>query len=57
MNRKIKALSLTLAILLSVFFIVFGGYDDSPGLQLIGLLIVIFSAMGLMRRRRRDESK
>ncbi len=27
--------------LLGIFFIIFGGYDDSPGLQGIGLILII----------------
>jgi len=30
-----------LAILLGIFFIVFGEFDDSPGLQGIGLILII----------------
>lgn len=30
-----------LTILLGVFLIVFGGIDDSPGAQLIGLVLIV----------------
>ncbi len=32
-------------LLFGVFMIVFGEYDDSPGAQLIGLILVIISSM------------
>ncbi len=38
-----------LAILLGVFFIVFGGYDDSPGLQGIGLILIIATIVIVIR--------
>lgn len=40
-----------LAILLGVFFIVFGGYDDSPGLQGIGLILIIATVVIVIRGR------
>jgi len=39
------------AILFGVFVFIFGGYDDSPGAQGIGVMIVIFGIVGLVRRR------
>ncbi len=38
--NKIKILGLILAILFGMFVFVYGGYDDSPGSQGLGLLIV-----------------
>ena len=35
-----------LAIVLGVFFVVYGGYDDSPGGQLIGLVVVVVGIVG-----------
>ncbi|MCC7500204.1 hypothetical protein IT396_00095 [Candidatus Nomurabacteria bacterium] len=40
---KTKILCITLAVLVGIFFVIFGGYDDSPGLQLIGAVVVIGS--------------
>jgi len=53
-NIKTKILYLipkVLAILLGVFFIVFGGYDDSPGLQGIGLIFIIATIVIVIRGR------
>lgn len=39
--KTTKTLSLILLVLFGVFMIVYGGIDDSPGGQLLGLLIAI----------------
>ncbi|NUM25258.1 MAG: hypothetical protein HUU49_01370 [Candidatus Buchananbacteria bacterium] len=39
--NKIKILYYLLAIAFGVFMIIFGGFDDSPGAQLIGLIVII----------------
>ena len=41
-----------LAVLVGIFLIVFGGYDDSPGGQLIGLLLTIFGLVRLVTGRK-----
>lgn len=51
-NIKTKILYWTpkvLAILLGVFFIVFGEFDDSPGLQGIGLILIIVTVVIVIR--------
>ncbi len=40
-----------LAILLGVFFIVFGEFDDSPGLQGIGLILIIATVVIVIKGR------
>jgi len=52
MITKLKILSFALAILLGAFLFIFGGYDDSPGGQLIGLVLVIIGIAGLVRTRK-----
>lgn len=49
---KIKLISLILAILFGIFMFIYGGYDDSPGAQLLGLLIVIASIVGIFRKKK-----
>lgn len=58
MNKKRLALSI-LAIGLGAFLFVFGGYDDSPGAQLLGLLIVIAGITGAVKSRKKvaDQSQ
>lgn len=44
----LKLLGLTLLILFGAFLFVYGGYDDSPGAQLLGVFLVaagIFTAI------------
>lgn len=43
-----RTLYSVLAVLAGLFLIVFGGYDDSPGGQLIGLLVAIFGFVRLV---------
>ena len=43
-----------LVILLGVFFIVFGGYDDSPGLQGLGLILIIATVIVVFRNKKKD---
>lgn len=45
-----------LAILLGVFFIVFGEFDDSPGLQGIGLILIIVIVVIVIRSRRKKNN-
>jgi len=49
MNKKIKITLFILAILFGVFMWVYGGYDDSPGAQGLGVLAVIGGIFGLIK--------
>lgn len=48
MHKKLIMLSFVLNILLGAFMFVFGGADDSPGAQLLGLLVVTVGIYGLV---------
>lgn len=50
--RKSKLLLSIFAIVLGVFLFVYGGYDDSPGAQGLGLIIVVAGAFGLIRNKK-----
>lgn len=50
MHMKLLIISFALNILLGVFMFVFGGADDSPGAQLLGLVVVIVGIYGLVIR-------
>ena len=39
-------------VLLGAFFVVYGGYDDSPGGQMLGLLLVVFGIFRLVRGKK-----
>lgn len=50
---KTKIIFSILAILIGVFFIVYGGYDDSPGGQMLGLLAVILGIAGIIKSKKK----
>ncbi len=57
MNRvkyAIKLLIFVLIMLFGVFMIVYGEYDDSPGGQLLGLVLLIISIVGLVKAVKKD---
>jgi len=43
-----------LAILFGVFIVVYGGIDDSPGGQLLGLIAVIAGIVGVVKSRKKN---
>lgn len=43
-------------ILYGVFLFVFGGYDDSPGAQGLGLVIVVASVAYIVKQKRNSRS-
>ncbi|MBC7836626.1 hypothetical protein H7X87_02500 [Acetobacteraceae bacterium] len=55
--NKIRLTYSTLAILLGAFLVVYGGYDDSPGAQLLGLLVVIAGILGVIKSRKKNSNQ
>jgi len=53
MNRKLKIAFFILAILFGVFLFVYGGYDDSPGAQGLGVLAIISGFVGMVKSCRK----
>lgn len=51
---KVKILFSILAILFGIFIFVYGGYDDSPGAQLLGVIAVISGIVGIIRTRKNN---
>ena len=51
--NKSKTLYFVLAILIGVFFLVYGGIDDSPGGQMIGLLTAIIGIVGIIASKKK----
>ena len=45
-----------LAILIGMLMFVYAGIDDSPGGQMIGLLVIVFSIVGLIRRKKKNSN-
>ncbi len=46
-----------LAILIGVFLFIYGGIDDSPGGQLLGLLAFIVGIVGIFRKKKEVSKK
>lgn len=44
-----------LAILFGAFMVVYGGYDDSPGGQLLGVLMVVIGIVGVLRSHKKRD--
>ena len=46
-----------LAIIFGVFMFVYGGYDDSPGAQGLGLIAAIVGIVGIIKSKKRISSQ
>ena len=53
-NKILYWIPKILAILLGVFFIVFGEFDDSPGLQGLGLILIITIVIIVIRNKKKE---
>lgn len=42
--------------LFGVFIFIYGGYDDSPGAQLLGVIFVVISICRIINLRKRKQS-
>ncbi len=51
----IKIISLSLLIFLGGALFVYGGYDDSPGAQFLGLIIAIVGTVGVLKRKNKTQ--
>jgi hypothetical protein len=49
--NKGKLIISILTILLGVFIFIYGGYDDSPGAQLLGFVIVVIGILGIKKSK------
>jgi hypothetical protein len=54
---KTKILYFILAILIGVFLFIYGGIDDSPGGQLLGLLAFIIGIVGIFKKKKINQLK
>jgi len=50
----LKKIFFVFAIIFGGFLFVFGGYDDSPGAQLLGLIIVAVTIFLAIKNRKKD---
>jgi len=53
MNKYIKIILFILAISIGVFLIIFGGYDDSPGAQGLGLILIVATIVIIIRGKKK----
>lgn len=53
MNKRRIVYSI-LAVLFGVFMVIYGGMDDSPGGQLLGLLMVALGIVGVIKSRKQN---
>ncbi len=51
--KIIKIILFILAILFGTFLFIYGGYDDSPGAQGLGLLVVISGIVSIVKNRKK----
>lgn len=51
--NKAKAILFILLALLGVFLFGYGGYDDSPGAQGLGLLFAVLGVVGVAKSRKK----
>ncbi|HOZ55752.1 MAG: hypothetical protein BWY51_00147 [Parcubacteria group bacterium ADurb.Bin316] len=52
-----KILGFVILILLGIFMFVFGEYDDSPGGQLLGLIMAITGIVGLVKNKKNSRNQ
>ncbi len=52
MSKTLKITLFILVILLGILMFVYGGYDDSPGGQLLGLVGVIIGVRGIIKSKK-----
>ena len=52
--NKMKVLFSLIAILFGAFMFVYGGADDSPGGQLLGLVAVIAGVVGIIKSKKKN---
>ncbi|MFZ2310885.1 MAG: hypothetical protein WAW11_05070 [Patescibacteria group bacterium] len=43
-----------IAIVFGIFIFIYGGYDDSPGAQLLGLIIFILGVRGVIKNMKKE---
>lgn len=49
--NKIRIIFNVVLILFGVFIFIYGGYDDSPGAQMLGLMVFVISFWFLIKKK------
>ncbi|RJQ13486.1 hypothetical protein C4553_03845 [Candidatus Parcubacteria bacterium] len=55
--NKSKIIYSIFAIAFGVFMVVFGGYDDSPGGQLLGVGLVVLGIVGIIKNKKKPKNQ
>ncbi|PIT88735.1 MAG: hypothetical protein COU29_00595 [Candidatus Magasanikbacteria bacterium CG10_big_fil_rev_8_21_14_0_10_36_32] len=53
-NKLLYCIPKILAILLGIFFIIFGEFDDSPGAQLLGVVLVVIGIVSIFKNNKKS---
>lgn len=53
MKKIFKIILYILAIMFGIFMFVYGGYDDSPGGQLLGVVLLVIGVVGLIKYKKK----
>ncbi len=56
MNKLIKLALFVLLMAFGAFLFVYGGYDDSPGAQGLGVLVFIAGIIGIIKSQKNNKS-
>ncbi|KKT13129.1 MAG: hypothetical protein UV95_C0003G0003 [Candidatus Falkowbacteria bacterium GW2011_GWF2_43_32] len=51
-----KIIFFGLMILFGIFMFIYGGYDDSPGAQMLGLIIFVVGVMKLIKNEKKPNA-
>ncbi len=54
MKKYLKIFGFILAIMFGIFMFIYGGYDDSPGGQLLGVVFFVFGVVGLIKFKKKN---
>lgn len=57
MRKKIGVALYILVILLGAVMFVYGGFDDSPGGQLLGVVMIVSGIIGIVKNRQRSDKQ
>ena len=55
--KKIKILLSILAVPIGVLMFVYAGVDDSPGGQLLGVIVVVSGIVSLVKSKKKDQKR
>ena len=51
-----KIILFGLTILFGIFMFIYGGYDDSPGAQMLGLIVFVIGVVKLIKNKKKPNA-